>query len=63
MEAMKKDDLTPAHYFAALKLMEQLHRDGLLPAYIFRNMLNDYADVVDLSKFLIGEEPKKEEAA
>ena len=49
------------HYFAALKLLEQLHKDGQIPAYMFRNMLNDYADVVDLSKFTVIEE--KEEIA
>ena len=54
MGAIKeKTDLTPDHYFAALKLIEQLHKDGKLPAYIFRNILNDYADVVDLSQFTI----------
>lgn len=39
------------HYFAALKLIEQLYKDGQLPKYIFRNILNDYADIVDLSQF------------
>ena len=61
--AVKKMDasLTPDHYFAALKLIEQLHKDGQIPAYMFRNILNDYADMVDLSKFTIFEE--KEDAA
>ena len=53
--------LKPDHYFAALKLIEQLYRDGQIPAYMFRNILNDYAGVVDLSKFTIDEE--KEETA
>lgn len=56
-----KAGFTPEHYFAALKLLEQLHKDGKIPAYMFRNMLNAYADVVDLSKFTVMEE--KEEAA
>ena len=56
-----KTEYTPNHYFAALKLLEQLHKDGQIPAYMFRNMLNDYADVVDLSKFTVIEE--KEEIA
>jgi len=61
--AVKKMDesLTPDHYFAALKLIEQLHKNGQIPAYMFRNILNDYADMVDLSKFTICED--KEEAA
>ena len=54
-------EYTSDHYFAALKLLEQLHKDGKIPAYMFRNMLNDYADVVDLSKFTVIEE--KEEMA
>ena len=54
-------EYTSDHYFAALKLLEQLHKNGKIPAYMFRNMLNDYADVVDLSKFTVIEE--KEEIA
>lgn len=62
MSVAKADTaLTPDHYFAALKLVEQLYRDGQIPAYMFRNILNDYAGVVDLSKFTIYEE--KEETA
>ena len=61
--AVKKMDesLTPDHYFAALKLIEQLHKDGQIPAYMFRNILNDYAVLVVLSKFSFFEE--KEDAA
>lgn len=43
------------YHFAALKLLEQLHKDGHLPAHIFRNILNDYADMVDLSKFTVND--------
>ena len=49
------------HYFAALKLIEQLYKDGHISAQMLRSILNDYADVVDLSKFTIMEE--KEEAS
>ena len=49
------------HYFAALKLIEQLYKDGLISAQMLRSILNDYADVVDLSKFTIMEE--KEDAS
>ena len=52
---------TAEHYFAALKRIEQLYKDGEIPAYMFRNILKDYADVVDLSKFALFEE--KEDAA
>ncbi len=54
-------EFTADYYFAALKLIEQLYKDGEIPAYMFRNILKDYADVVDLSKFAIFEE--KENAA
>ena len=49
------------HYFAALKLIEQMYKDGLISAQMLRSILNDFADVVDLSKFTIMEE--KEEAS
>ena len=47
------------HYFAALKLIEQLYKDGLISAQMLRSILNDYADVVDLSKFTIMEEKEE----
>lgn len=54
-------EYTPGHYFAALKLIEQLHKDGEISVGMFRNILREYADIVDLSKFTIIDE--KEEAA
>ncbi len=54
-------EYSSAHYFAALKLIEQLYKDGHIPAQMLRSILNEYADVVDLSKFTIMEE--KEEAS
>ena len=51
MKTAKTSTYTPAHYFAALKLIEQLYKDGQIPAFMFRNILNEYADIVDLSKF------------
>jgi hypothetical protein len=61
--AVRKTDMTysPDHYFAALKLIEQLYKDGEIPAYMFRNILKEYADIVDLSRFAITNE--KEDAA
>lgn len=56
-----KAEYTPDHYFAALKLIERLHKDGEISAEMFRNILRDYADIVDLSKFTIIDE--KEDAA
>ena len=51
MRTGKTNTYSPAHYFAALKLIEQLYKDGQIPAFMYRNILNEYADVVDLSKF------------
>ena len=51
MKTDKTCTYSPAHYFAALKLIEQLYKDGQIPAFMYCNILNEYADVVDLSKF------------
>ncbi len=50
-----------AYYFAALKLIEQLYKDGQIPKFMFHNILNDYAELVDLSAFV--EYDEKEDAA
>lgn len=47
--------------YAALKLIEQLNHDGHIPAYMFRNIMNDYAGIVDLSKFTVKENNKEKE--
>ena len=49
-------EYTAEHYFAALKLIEQLNKDGLLPDFILRNILRDYANMVDISRFAIQSE-------
>ena len=59
MSKILSDD--PNLCFSALKLIEQLNRDGHIPAYMFRNILNDYAGIVDLSKFTIKESAKQKE--
>ena len=51
-----KTEYTSEHYFAALKLIEQLHKDGEISAHMFRNILRSYANMVDISKFTILEE-------
>ncbi len=50
----------PAMCYAALKLIEQLYKDGHIPAYMYHNILNDYAEIVDLSKFVIANNEKEE---
>ena len=55
-------EYTADHYFAALKLIEQLYKNGEIPAYMFRNILNEYADVVDLAQFTVIEEGEEEAA-
>ena len=58
-----KTEYTSEHYFAALKLIEQLHKlieqlhkDGEISAHMFRNILRSYGNVVDISRFTILEE-------
>ena len=53
MRTDKTSTYSPAHYFAALKLIEQLFKDGQIPAFMFRNILNEYAGIVDLSQFTV----------
>ena len=55
-------EYTADHYFAALKLIEQLYKNGEIPAYMFRNILNEYDDVVDLAQFTVIEEREAEAA-
>ena len=44
----------PDYCFAALKLIEQLYKDGKIPNFMYRNILNEYADIVDVAAFVIG---------
>ena len=37
--------------YAALKLIENLHKQGLVKKKINKNILNDYRDCIDLSEF------------
>ena len=50
----------PALCFAALKLIEQLYRDGKISAFMFRNILEEYSDIVDIGEFVKGEQKKEE---
>ena len=53
-------DKNPAMVFSALKLIEQLYRDGKISASQFRNILEKYSDVVDIGEFVKGEQKKEE---
>ena len=54
----------PDYCFVALKLIEQLFRDGKIPEYMFRNILSEYADIVDETEFVKGNHNQiKEECA
>ena len=37
--------------FAALKLIECLVIDGKLEKYVFKNILKEYASIIDISQF------------
>lgn len=60
---MSKMELSqnPDYCYAALKLIEQLYRDGKIPDYLFHNILSEYADVVDESQFIKGNHNQREE--
>ena len=49
------------YVFAELKLIERLYHDKLISERVFRSILNDCADTVDLSQFVIYEDEGKEE--
>ena len=53
-------DKNPAMGFGALKLIEQLYRDGKISASQFRNILEEYSDLVDIGEFVKGEQKKEE---
>lgn len=57
MEIIKNPD----YCFAALKLIEQLYKDGRIPGFMYHNILNEYADIVDVTAFIIGNSNKKED--
>lgn len=48
-----------ATIFAALKFIEQLYLDNLIPEYIFHNILRDYLDQIDTSEFLCHKDNKQ----
>ena len=51
---MQNKELTSAHsnkIYAALKLIENLYKQGLIDQHIFINILNDYKRCVDISNF------------
>ena len=54
------DEKESKYVFAALKLIERLYHDKLISERVFVNILNDCADIVDLSQFVIYEEERKE---
>ena len=56
-----KQEYNSDYYFAALKLIEQLYKDGKIPKYMFQNILGDYADKVDLSAFVVYESNERED--
>ncbi len=45
------EEKSPEMYFAALKLIEMLYKDGHIPEYMFKNILNDCKDKVDITQF------------
>lgn len=51
---MVQQNLTKEEYnkiYAALKLIEALCKQGRIEPYIFKNILDDYKDCIDISEF------------
>ena len=38
--------------FAAIKMLEQLYKNGRIPRHVLRNIIDEYADQIDTSSFL-----------
>lgn len=47
--------------FAALKCIEALYQDGHIPEYMFKNILNEYADKINPADFNMKIKEKKGE--
>ena len=45
------EDTTPEMIFPALKLIEQLYHDGHISQKMFRDILCEHSDVVDITQF------------
>lgn len=41
-----------SNVFGALKLIEQLYLDGKISGYVFRNILREYQDKINVSDFV-----------
>lgn len=50
--AIMKQEVNAGYYYAVLKLIEQLYKDGKISKHVFQNILNDYANAVDISAFV-----------
>jgi len=50
-----KNKLSEEEYnltYAALKLIENLFKQGKIKKHVFKNILNDFKDTIDLTQFL-----------
>ena len=59
-EVIKIGSSSEYKVYAALRMIEQLTDDDLLPRYIFKNILKDYENIVDTTKFNTNEKLIKE---
>ena len=37
--------------YAALKLIENLYKNGMIKEHVYRNILKDHNDIIDISEF------------
>lgn len=48
---MSNNKETKGNLFGALKLIEQLYLDGYIPGVVFRNILKEHTQEIDISCF------------
>lgn len=46
--------------FGALKLIEQLYLDGAIPGYVYRNILREHQDEINITDFVCYKKEGKE---
>lgn len=51
MKTINKQSGEQDKLFAALKIIEALHQQGLIKAHVFRNILKEYENSLDISQF------------
>ena len=49
---MQKETYRKETVYAALKLIANLYRQGLIPQHVYRNIVREYEAMVDITEFI-----------